>query len=161
MHGFVGGALLGGPAIAAGSGSGLRGSGFGSAFGSILFALRGGVIIDRHELTLEVSPMTFAFGGNLVPAFQVNGAYGYLIPLSTSGSPAIYWPLRLGIGLLTDLPTPRWAVQARADFLGIALRFDQFLLDLHLPSVRYAGFPGRFGIHILFWEAGVSASYVF
>ncbi len=109
----------------------------GEAIGSLLFALKGGVFIDRIELGLEFAPATFvlSFDPDL-PSVHLNAYGGYHIPVYKS----ISWPLRAGIGFTT--PTFRGdagqtVLAVRADLIGVSvLLADQFLLDVYLPSWR-------------------------
>lgn len=160
-HPFVGFALMGGPAYAGAVNTGGR---FDTAAqGTFLFALRGGIFIDRSELALEVSPFTYFYYRNAPgPTFQVNATYGYLIPLVQRPSFSVYWPLRFGVGLFTGNTGADVYFQARADLIGAAIRVGHFMLDFHAPSFRYAmtSVSGVTGV-LMSWEYGVGGSYVF
>jgi hypothetical protein len=104
--------------------------------GSLLFALKGGVLIDRLEVGLEFSPATFVLSFDPdFPSVQLNGYGGYHIPIYEAFS----WPLRLGVGFTT--PTFRGEAgdtvfEARADLVGLSVFIDPMLLDIYLPSFR-------------------------
>lgn len=105
--------------------------------GSLLFALKGGILIDRFEIGLEFAPATYVISFRPdVPSVHLNAYAGYHIPLYQS----ISWPLRLGIGFTTptfDGEALDTLLALRADLIGVSvLLADQFLLDVHLPSWR-------------------------
>ncbi len=105
--------------------------------GSLLFALKGGILIDRFEVGLEFAPATYVITFNPdLPSVHLNAYAGYHIPLYKSVS----WPLRLGIGFTTptfDGEAGDTLLALRADLIGVSvLLADQFLLDVHLPSWR-------------------------
>jgi len=123
----VGMVLEGGPDIAAGDG----GSGTTGAF---LFALKGGILLDRVELGLDLSPVTWLpiADAPSLPGFQANVYGGYHIPI-TGG---ISYPIRggLGIGALTAGGSP--LMEIRADLVGVSAMVGPVLLELNAPSVR-------------------------
>ena len=109
----------------------------GEAVGSLLFAIKGGLFIDRLELRLEFAPATFVLNFNPdLPSVSLNGNVGYHIPLYKS----ISWPLRVGIGFVTptfDGQAGDTELALRADLIGVSVLLDdQFLLDVHAPSWR-------------------------
>lgn len=154
------------------------GSGADSAFD---VALRGGVVIDeRHELAVELSPFTYLWdtvgageargpGDTRGAAFKIEGTYAFLIPLLRSTH--LYYPLRAGIGtFFGGINTSDHVLfELRADPLGLAWRTGHVIVDLHLPSIRYAFTNARFdgfggsGVtqHLVTFMFGMSASYVF
>lgn len=147
------------------SGSG----GFNSFDGNFLFALQGGVFIDKHELKLELAPFTYlldaktnAFARGAV--FELSGSYAYYIPLYDSPTLKAYWPLRIGLGFVAGADNTAGLVyfQPSADVVGVALQIGHIMLDMHLPSFRYA-VTDRGGAQLswLSWTFGLSASYVF
>lgn len=105
--------------------------------GSLLFALKGGLFIDRFEIGLEFAPATYVINFNPdLPSVHLNAYGGYHIPLYKS----ISWPLRLGIGFTTptfDGEAGDTLLALRVDLIGVSvLLADQFLLDVHLPTWR-------------------------
>ncbi len=105
--------------------------------GSLLFALKGGILLDRFELGLEFAPATFVLNFNPdLPSVHLNAYAGYHIPLYES----ISWPLRLGFGFTTptfDGEAGDTLIALRADLIGVSVLLDdQFLLDAHAPSWR-------------------------
>lgn len=122
----------------------------GGTSGGFLFALKGGVLIDRIELGLELSPMTFLpiadFGGVVL---QMNAYAGYHIPIYENFS----WPLRGGIGFtaVNNFDT----FQARFDLVGISAVFGPVLLDVHAPSIRvFSDFDSATVLHFMFGIGG-------
>lgn len=162
-HPFVGLAWMGGPVT--GMTTGRLSTSPQRADAGFLFALRGGVIFDNQELAIELSPMTdWVTTNGRGPVFQVNGTYGYYAAIHDSGAFSVYWPLRIGVGMLAGGDNSAGLVyfQAIADLVGPAFRIGHVIIDLRLPSFRYAvtGSNGLQG-HIFSWELGASASYVF
>lgn len=163
-HPFVGLTWAGG--FDTGGSTGNLSTGFNTFNGAFLFGINGGVFFDNHQLMVELSPFTYVFDGRARgPAFQFNGSYAYFIPLYDSETIQVYWPLRVGVGMMAgaDNNTSNLAFfQARGDVIGVGLKIGHVMLDMHLPSFRYqvtdrAGFQG----HLLDWLFGLSASYVF
>jgi hypothetical protein len=163
LHPFVGLTWAGGPAVPGVTGN-LAG-GFNFADGAFLFGLNGGLFIDKHQLLFEISPFTFVFDARARgPAFQMNGNYAYFIPLHEADTVSVYWPLRVGVGMMAGADNTGGLAffQARADVVGVALKIGHVMLDFHVPSFRYL-VTDRFGTqgHWLEWLIGMSASYVF
>lgn len=165
-HPFVGLAWLGGPAWATVS-SPLGTINDPSVQSSFLFALRGGAIFDNQELAVELSPMTYfpySAARPNGPAFQINGTYGYYAPLYDSAAVSVYWPVRVGAGIFAGGDNTLGLVyfQAIGDLVGPAIRVGHLLVDLRLPSFRYA-VTSRSSrtTHIFSWDLGASLSYVF
>ena len=165
-HPFVGLAWMGGPALPFATGNGA--SRLGSASGSFLFGLRGGVQLGRNELALEISPMTYTYGTPVPgPSFQLNGSYAGMIPMYESKAVSVYWPMRVGLGFVAgNTPADLALLQFRLDLIGtaikIALPAGSLMIDLHLPSFRYL-FTSSNGatFHSFAWLPGGSISYVF
>lgn len=129
--------------------------------GSLLFSLKGGILIDRAELGLEFAPATYVINFDPdLPSVHLIAYGGYHIPVFKS----ISWPLRLGIGLTQ--PTFRGETRGldallalRADLIGVSvLLADQFLIDAHLPSWRINIDPDP-GAAIFSYIFGVGASW--
>ncbi len=159
-HLFAGVTWLVGPAFA----GRLDGNGRwdNSLNGSFVFAVRGGVLVGRHEIAVEVSPMTYAFYRSIsAPQFQFNGTYGYLVPLIEKKF-ALYWPLRAGVGAFFGNISSNVYFQARADLVGLALRVGRVIGEVHAPSFRWGIYTvnGRTP-NVFSWETGLSLSYVF
>ena len=55
--------------------------------------------------------------------------------------------------------------QARVDLIGLQIQVDRWLLDLHLPSFRWAISPSDanrlYDMHIVSWFSRLGVSYVF
>lgn len=163
-HPFVGMVWIGGPTIGGVVSSPNRFDN--SVQGSFLFAVRAGVFIDRHELAIELSPMTYAYyhtaGVKVDPAFQVNATYGHFLLLKEMGSVSLYWPLRFGFGTFFGNTGGDVFFQLRADLVGLAVRIGHLMLDFHAPSYRYGLTSVRGDTGMLFtWEIGAGVSYVF
>ncbi len=105
--------------------------------GSLLFSLKGGVLIDRAELGLEFSPASFvlAFGPD-IPMVQMNAYFGYHIEVVEPVS----WPLRFGVGFSHFAPaggrSDDVTLEGRLDLLGVSVLLDPILLDVYAPSFR-------------------------
>ena len=151
---------------------GLTGSGAGGGFnqlnGDFLFALNGGVFIDNHQVGIEIAPVTYFWTlqrGSPGPAFEVTGSYAYFIPLYESESVKVFWPLRFGIGMMAAPDRNLGGLaffQPRADVVGAAIQVGHFMIDMHLPSFRYAVTDSRGSqLHFLSWIFGASISYLF
>jgi hypothetical protein len=159
VHPFVGLTWLGGPVL------GLTSGGFSTSRSSsgFLFGLRGGVFIDKIELAVELSPMTyFYYSPTPGPAFQFNGTVGYHIPLYEGPQVQVYWPLRGGVGMFTGNTGSNVLFQARADLVGVMIKVGHLTIDLNLPSFRYAVTDVRGQqVHYLTWGLGGGVGYVF
>ncbi|MCA9619830.1 MAG: hypothetical protein KC731_12475, partial [Myxococcales bacterium] len=145
IHPFGGLMLGGGPTVGIGGG--------GSAtVGGFLFALKGGVLIDRIELGLEFSPVTFLpyTGTGAKPVLQMHAYGGYHIPLAGPVS----WPLRAGIGFAA-VNLPKAAMEVRFDVVGISAMLGPVLLDLYVPSFRVlTDFDNGTVLHFMFGIGG-------
>lgn len=165
-HPFLGIAWMGGPAWATLS-SPLGTSNDSNVRSGFLFALRGGAIFDNHELAIELSPMTYVpysapFSNG--PVFQINGTYGYYAPLYDSAAVSVYWPVRVGAGIFAGGDNTGGLVyfQAIGDLVGPAIRVGHLIIDLRLPSFRYAVTSrNSWTVHMFSWELGASLNYVF
>ena len=160
-HPFVGLAWMGGPATAGTVSTGGRWDP--SIEGSFVFAVRGGVYLNRIELAIELSPMTYAYYHPITgPAFQVNGTAGYSIPLTRSGGIELAWPLRLGVGTFFGNVGSHAYFQVRTDLVGLTLRVGHLLIDFYMPSYRMAftSVDNVTGV-LLSWEIGAGVSYAF
>ncbi len=172
VHPFVGftvgfGFLNGGYTGSQGS---LWGNGVDGAF---LFALRGGVLINHHELAVEISPFTDFWDLRVAPgpAFQFNVSYGYLIPLIPRPTAGISWPIRVGVGIFAGGTNTNSNVffEGRADLIGVAFNTGHVIIELHAPSFRYALTNGHVegvavegvSTHYLSFFFGTSVSYAF
>ena len=106
-------------------------------FGAMLFALRGGVMFDKAEASLEYAPFTFwpilsgdnprLDAGENMHAFLAN--FGFHIPVARQ----VYWPLRIGAGFASD----RTEFMGRVDLFAISIKTKYILIDVMLPSIRY------------------------
>ncbi len=76
----------------------------------------------------------------------------------------MYWPLRLGVGLVlgADNSSDLVYFQANTDLVGVAILVNHLMLSFELPSFSYAvtAATGE-TINAMSWHGGVSASYVF
>lgn len=145
VHPHGGLMLGGGPTV----GIGFGGS---ATVGGFLFALKGGVLIDRIELGLEFSPVTFLpyTGTGAQPVLQMNAYGGYHIPVYGP----ISWPLRAGIGFAA-VNLPSAALEARFDLIGISALFGPVLLDVYLPTFRVlSDFDNGTALHFTFGIGG-------
>jgi hypothetical protein len=163
-HPFVGVTFAGGFDTLGITGNIISG-GFNTFDGSFLFALNGGVVIGNHQLSFEAAPFTYIYDGKAQgPAFEMNASYAYLIPLGDSGNAHFYWPIRFGAGMMAGGNNTGGLVffQLRADLIGVAIQVGHVIIDLHLPTFRYA-ITDRGGsqAHYLDWMFGTSIGYAF
>lgn len=130
--------------------------------GAFLFALHGGVFIDKEQLELEISPFTYVWDGKANgPIFQMTANYAHFFQLYDSNDLRIYWPIRIGLGMSAgDNILGLATFQPRADLIGVALQVGHAIIDLHLPTFRYA-VTDKNGtqLHVLDWMFGTSISY--
>jgi hypothetical protein len=172
VRGFVGIGMMGGPSwVSIGSGSGV--------VGTFLAAIRGGVLIGPHELAVEAAPFTDLIAlSPATPVFEANATYGYRIKLHSSGGVTVTYPLRIGGGLLAGGSNTAGRIypQLRADVVGLGIVVGHVAIDLHAPSFRWSFVEGSAICtsslqgticgstplyHILTWDFGATASYVF
>jgi hypothetical protein len=107
----------------------------GQTYGGLLFALKGGILYDRIEAGIELSPVTqlLTFETGQEPNFQFNAYGGYHIPITGPFS----WPLRGGVGMAHILGAGGATLfEARLDLIGASMHLGPVLLDVHLPSWR-------------------------
>jgi hypothetical protein len=167
LHPFIGVTIGGGFDTfgITGNGTGVINGNFGTFDGAFLFALNAGVFIGNHQLTFEVAPYTFLFDGKADgPAFEMSGSYAYYVPIATGGLLHLYYPLRLGIGMMAGANNTFDLAffQIQADVLGAAIQLGHVIIDMHLPSFRY-NITDKDGtqVHFLDWVFGTTLSYVF
>jgi hypothetical protein len=152
VHPFVGVTVLGGPMVGVSPPST-------SVGGAFLFGLKAGVFLNRVELALEVSPLSYVWvGSSILPNFQVNGTIGYAIPLYAGDAVEVYWPLRVGAGMFMAPSFGGASFQARADLVGVMIRLGHLTIDVHLPSFRYGLLSPS---HLLTFGCGVGVGYAF
>jgi hypothetical protein len=162
VHPFVGATTLVGPAF--GGRIDDNGRWDNAAQSSFLFALRGGLLISHHEIAVEVSPLTYFFYVTRAtgPQFQVNGTYGYLVPLIEKENVGLYYPLRVGAGVFFANIQQNAYFQARADVVGLSLRIGHFFAELHAPSFRWGIYTVNGATPTVFtWDSGMSVTYAF
>lgn len=165
-HPFVGVGIMGGPSQAF---SGQTGKLSGSADGSFLFSIRGGIYAGRNEIALEISPMTYIAHTKLPgPQFQMAFNFTGFVPLYESPTFDVYWPFRVGYGFvaanMSTLPSQNAVfMQLRLDVFGVGFRIGHLMLDFNFPDFRYLYSPGDATGNAMFftWLPGVQASYVF
>lgn len=103
----------------------------GGPYGSLNIAFRGGVLLARNELLLEISPVTSWYALEAPSQLTVNAAYGRYIALT----PDLFYVLRGGVGLVA-VNISEAAFQLRADPIGAALQMGRVLFEVDFPSVR-------------------------
>ncbi len=164
VHPFVGFSLgVGLVVFGADLGAGLQTSG---PEGALVFALRGGVLLDHHELALEVSPFTYAYAFLSAPGttFRVGASYAYRPTLLHTPSVSVSWPLRVGFGFFTGNTFDNVWTELRVDAVSLALSVGHFVLEANLPSFRW-GVPPAEGAgalpHFFTFLFGVNAAYAF
>jgi hypothetical protein len=167
MHPYVGITIAGGFMTAGISGNTVFTGGFNTFRGGFLLALNGGVYLGNHQLSFEIAPVTYwpTLASPPGPSFEMSANYAYMIPLTESGDLRVFWPIRFGIGMAAgpdlNLLGLAW-FQARLDLIGAAFQIGHVVIDLHLPTFRYA-ITDKNGVqaHLLDWLFGASIGYVF
>ncbi|HVY49642.1 MAG TPA: hypothetical protein VHB21_27300 [Minicystis sp.] len=161
VHPFVGFTFIGGPSFGILTG-GISGNA-NQLEGAYLFALRGGVYIDRNELAFEISPLTYQYYADVPgPTFQFTGTYGYLVPVFHDANVDVSWPIRVGAGMMAGNTFGLAFFQARADLVGLNVRVGHLLIDAYFPQFRYAvTVNSGEALHFLTWFGGASVSYAF
>jgi len=151
-NGFLGMGFKPGVGIAFNHQGGTTDTGF-----ALLWAVRGGLLIDRTELSLEVAPMTAgAYWPGNKPNLSALFNLGYHLPI---GGP-VNWPFRVGAGITAvNFLGDKTAFQSRLDAIGISINYRHFLVDIQVPSMRYHTDFDQFGLLNLYF--GVDAAYVF
>jgi hypothetical protein len=121
-----------------------------TTWGSFLFALRAGLLVQRLEISLEWAPGTYEpVMGKSSDAYDnglwltsFTGSFAYHIPV-TRGA---YWPLRIGAGFISRSTETNSAgrrvtdstdFQGRIDLFNISVKTKYVFLDFSFPSVRY------------------------
>lgn len=151
-HGFVGMGIKPGMGIAVPHGGG----GASDVEFALLWALRGGVLIDRAEVSLELAPVTArVFWPTDGPNLSALINFGYHLPL---GGP-VNWPFRVGAGVTAVNFLSDAALQTRLDAVGISIDYKHFLVDIQVPSFRHHTDFSDFSLVNLYF--GVDAAYVF
>jgi hypothetical protein len=166
VHPFAGATVAGGFMTGGVSGSAPLTGGFDTFDGAFLLALNGGVFVGLHQFSLELSPLTYFYDTQASgPVFEMAASYAYFVPLSGVGKVRVFWPFRVGAGVVAG-PDGHIGglayLQLRADFIGPAVQIGQVMLDFHFPSFRYAVTDSHATqYHFLDWLFGTSVSYVF
>jgi hypothetical protein len=120
-------------------------------FWGMLFSLRGGVLLDRTELGVEVAPVTYLplFSR---PSLAADAYVGHHFMLGQS----ISWPLRAGLGIVTVNTNGAVWLHGRVDVVGLSFRSEHALVDVNVPSFRISSdFDGA---TLLSWMFGVGVS---
>jgi hypothetical protein len=126
------------------------------AFGSFLFAFRGGVMFDRTALELEISPMTWVPVLNAgTTTLNVNLSVGTYNQLADG----VYWPTRFGLGLQHIGAASETLFQTRLDLIGVAFNIGHVLVDFYAPSFRFTTEFDQLGTFN--WLFGAGGAYVF
>lgn len=107
--------------------------------GAVYFALKGGVMLEVVEFSVEWAPSTYipAVGGDdaIIDSGDwigsLLGNFGFHIPLTER----VYWPLRVGAGVIPA--GGRYDFQGRIDLVSLSIKTRYLLLEAALPSVRY------------------------
>ena len=106
-----------------------------------LFALRGGVLLGRVELALEIAPFTQIWDAQRErgPAFEANATVGARIPFARVADIALTWPIRVGFGILAggDNTGDDVFAEARLDPIGVSFQTGPLVVDFLAPSIRY------------------------
>ena len=125
-------------------------------------ALRGGVIVQRVQFQLDVSPAStvLSVSGRTFATFETTGSVGYLARLSDRAS----WVFRVGGGGAAAftggaLGSVRFG-EVRADVFGVAVRTsDHLLVELNAPSYRVLIPVNGSGVSMM-WVTSVGIDYL-
>jgi hypothetical protein len=122
---FVGATLASGPSVSHVA------LGNWTTFWGMLFSLRGGVLLGRTELSVEIAPVTYLplFSR---PTFAADACVGHHFMLGQS----ISWPLRAGLGIVTVNTNDAVWLHGRVDVVGLSFRSEHALVDVNVPSFR-------------------------
>jgi len=131
-----------------------------------LAAVHAGVLLNNLELSVEFLPFShvpirikndsFSTGS----VFGIGLQCGYFFPLSSR----IFSPLRVGIGaslfgvhdVYADQPV---MVTTKLDLIGIAYKWQKWLFEATLPSIRYN--TNASDSHLVSWLPQLRISYLF
>lgn len=130
----VGATIVGGPHIyVPGSESSAAGATT-VIVGSFLFGIQGGLLYDRFDLRLEISPATWMPDASILdaPVFQTNLAAGYHVPLAGP----VNWVLRGGVGLAVPVQSGVTLFVGRADLVAFSALVGPVLIELDTPTFR-------------------------
>ncbi len=121
---------------------------------AVLVAAKLGLLFDRTELAVEVSPVSWWVLQGKMAVFQANLTIGSLMRLTDR----LYFPMRGGMGVAAvNLPTANLVV--RADVLGLGYNYGHLLIEATFPSIRHmTDFRTHAAFDFLF---GLSCSYAF
>ncbi len=102
--------------------------------GGFLWGIQGGLLYDRFDLRLEISPATWMPDTRVLdaPVFQTNLAAGAHVALAGP----VNWVLRGGVGLAVPVQTGTTLFVGRADLIGFSALVGPVLVELNLPSFR-------------------------
>ncbi len=102
--------------------------------GSFLFGIQGGLLYDRFDLRLEISPATWMPDTRIIdaPVFQTNLAAGAHLALAGP----INWVLRGGVGLAVPVQSGVTLFVARADLIAFSALVGPVLVELDTPTFR-------------------------
>jgi hypothetical protein len=124
--------------------------------GAFFFAFRLGVLLDRMELGLEISPRAWLW--DFEPeksSFSLNVSIGGYLEVADNA----YWPLRFGLGFTTgDMTRKDVYMQGRLDIIGLVYQYGHLLFELNLPSTRFHSEMKEYGIWA--WLFNISITYV-
>jgi hypothetical protein len=105
-----------------------------SVNGSFLFALKGALLVDRFELGLEVSPVTWMPNADVLddPWLQATLNGGYHIRLAG----AVNYVLRGGVGVAVPVRDGTTYFVGRADVVALSALVGPVMVELDAPSFR-------------------------
>lgn len=124
----LGVAILGGPNIYVPDG------GDTIVVGTFWFAIKGNLLVDRFDLGLEISPLTWMPDTQVLdnPVFQTNLNAGYHIPLAGP----LNWVLRGGVGMAVGIHGGPTNFVGRADLVALSALAGPLMIEIDAPSFR-------------------------
>jgi hypothetical protein len=179
-HPFMGWTLTGGFTIAAVTGNGPGVGGANGAFGT---AFDVGMFVGMHQVTMTIGEGVFigpaplnGSPGTAQGGLDMALSYAYLLRLALWGGTRLYWPVRIGVGMLIipgGLSLPGTSafpgapfLEVRADVTGLMIQAGHVFVDLHLPTFAYAltssvnSNPQALA-HLLDWQFGATVGFGF
>ncbi len=105
-----------------------------SVVGSFLFGLQGGLLYDRFDLRLEISPATWMPDTRILdaPVFQTNLSAGAHLALAGP----VNWVLRGGVGMAVPVQSGVTLFVGRADLVAFSALVGPVLVELDAPTFR-------------------------
>jgi hypothetical protein len=100
-----------------------------------LFAVRGGLLVDRTAIVAELAPATWIWDPDprrFTVTFSL--AASHLFRLLDN----LYWPIGGGLGVAAnDIPITSAYFHVHLDVIGLVYQYGHLLFEVVLPSIRF------------------------